>query len=361
VARARIRHRITSRLELTAISMLAQRQTAADMDGLGLEAFVAVGLRSRPNQLLVREPARRELWSGHPGGNLTFADIDQRSRRLACLLSLSRLPERSQALIFTPHGTEQLIAMLGAIRAGLRPFLMPLSAVTASLTKWLDAAGPAVAIATSRCGDIEPAMLLRDAAARSFNARLVCAFGTDAPDGVVPLNNIIANQTQLPAAPVITSPQDALTISAETSHGIRQVMMEREIVAATVEIARVARLSDNQRLLSMMMSPSLCALATGPYLAMLTGAELLPLGLFSLSALWAGLSDGKPTTLIAPAAVENVLRAAGIIGHGSINSVMLVHSALPPKMAAFSGEPGRIIDLFSDRNNLLILMERLPG
>lgn len=338
--------------------MLARSHSPADMDGLGLDAFVSVGLRSRPNRLLLREPARRERWSGGASQNLSFADIDQRSRRLASLLSLSRLPERSQALIFAPMGSEQLTAILGALRAGLRPFLMPLFADAAALQAWLDGTGPSVAIGTSRCGDLQPALLLRDAAARAFNTRLVCAFGPDVPDGVVPLDRIITGQATLPPAPTVTSPADILTITAETSLGERQVMMEKQIVAAAVEMARAARLSEDHRLLSAMMSPSLCTLASGPYLAMLTGAEYLPLGLFSLSALWAGLSDGKPTTLVAPASVETALRAAGIIGHESISSVMLIHHRSPEPTATVPGKPGRIVDLYSDGDNVLMLQVR---
>lgn len=328
------------------------------MEGLGLEAFIAVGLRSRPHQLFLREPARKASWMDSDGENLSFADIDLRSRRLASLLSLSRLPERSQVLIFMPQGAEQLIATLGALRAGLKPFLMPLSESAAALQAWLDAAGPSVTIGTSRCGDIEPALMLRDAAARSFNTRLVCAFGGKAPDGSVPLDSILKGEATLPPAPAITSPAEALTIAAQTSHGIRQVMMETEIVQATVDIARVARLSEDHRVLSVMMSPSLCALAAGPYLAMLTGAEYLPLGLFSLSALWAGLSDGKSTTLVAPAEIEAPMRTSGIIGHESISNVLLIHHGKPERRQAIAGEPGRIFDLFSDARNALTLLAR---
>jgi hypothetical protein len=338
--------------------MLASNKPAEDMDGLGLEAFMTVGLRSRPGRLFLRAPARRAEWAGTESENLSLADIDHRSRRLASLLSLSRLPERSQALILAPTGSEQLIAMSGALRAGMRPFLMPLSATTDMLQAWLDSAGPSVAVGTTRCGDLQPAMMLRDAAARSFNTRLVCAFGTGVPDGVVPLDSIISNQAALPPSPVITSLASILTISAQTSHGIRQVMTETEIVAAAVEIARRARPSEDHRVLSLMMSPSLCALATGPYLSMLTGAEYLPLGLFSLSALWAGLSDGKPTMLVAPAEVEAPLRAAGIIGHESLGTVMLIHPALPQQLAAAPGEAGRIVDLFSNERNELTLLMR---
>lgn len=359
MARARIRHVYASRIKLTKVSMLARSKPAAQMDGLGLEALVAVGLRSRPDQLFLREPARRSSWAGSDGQNLSFAEIDQRSRRLASLLSLSRLPERSHALIFAPAGSEQLIAMLGALRAGMKPFLMPLSASTGILQGWLDAAGPSVAIGTSRCGDLAPAQMLRDAAARSFNARLVCSFGPNPPDGVVPLDSIIVSEAPLPAVPKVSSPSEIMTISAETSHGLRQVMMEAEIVAATVDIARLVRLSEDQRVLSLMMSPSLCALATGPYLAMLTGAEYLPLGLFSLSALWAGLSDGKLTTIVAPALVESALRTSGIIGHGSVCTVLLIHDTKPRRSSAIDGEPGRILDVFSNEQNALTVLERV--
>jgi hypothetical protein len=325
--------------------MSAQRKTTPDLDGIGLDALVAVAVRTRPDQLFLREPARRAQWAGSAGQDLTFSQLDQRATRLAGLLSLSRLPERSHALILAPMGSDLLLAMIGALRAGLRPVLLPLSATADELRRWLDVAGPSVVVTSTRCGDLEPARMMRDAAARSFNARLVCAFGPDVPDGAVPLDHVLGGTGQTPQPPTVTSPAGIMTIGIETAQGARLALTESDLLASAVDIAKGMRLSEEARVLSLMTSPGVCALASGPYLALLTGAEYLPLGLFSLSALWAGLSDGRPTCLVAPAGVEVALRAAGIVGHETISALMLIHRAAPGDASQREAGPGRIIDL----------------
>jgi hypothetical protein len=337
---------------------ISAQPTVPDLDGIGLEALLLVALRARPHATVLREPARRESWSDAAGDTLSATVLDERVNRVAGLLSLSRLPERAQAMILAPHGSEQLIAIMAALRAGLRPTLLPLTASQSAIQAWLDTAGPAVAIGTSRCGDLQPARMLRDAAARSFNARLVCAFGPLPPDGVVPLDAVIGSSASIPALPAVTSPPEALTITVETPSGHRQVASESELVAGAVEIARLVRLGPHARVLSLMMTASVPGLAAGPYLALLTGAELLALGHFSLSALWAGLSDGRTTTLVAPASIEPALRAAGIIGHGSLAQVLLLHRNAPADLPPSGAQPSRIIDIHAKQHNELVVSER---
>lgn len=338
--------------------MIAQRKPRPELDGIGLDALVAVAVRVRPSHLFLREPARRALWAGLEAEPLSYAQVDQRARRLAALLRLSRLAERSHALILAPQGSEQLIAMLGALRAGLRPMLLPLCASAAELQGWFDTAGPSVAIGTTRCGELEPALMLRDAAARSFNARLVCAFGPGVPDGVVPLDQVIIGTSQLPDVPSSDALLGLEAVTALASDGRREAVSESDIVGGSVDIARVARLSQDARVLSMMTSPSFAALAAGPYLALLSGAEYLPLGLFSLSALWAGLSDGRATCLVAPASIEQPLRAAGIIGHESIASVVLLHRGRPGALTPAGDGPARLVDVISPEDGGLIVRNR---
>ncbi len=340
--------------------MNAQRKIQQDIEGIGLEALLSVALKARPDELFCRAPARREAWAGLSQAQLTHAQIDEQVRRLAALVSLSRLPEGSHAMIMIPMGPEQVIATLAAQRAGLRPFLLPMSASAAQLQTWTDMAGPCVVLATTRCGDLEPAHMLRDASARSFNARLVCAFGPDAPDGVVPLDKVMASHARLPDIKHVSASFAMLPMVIETAYGTRQTVMETDIFAATVAIAREARLNTSARVLSMMMSPSLCAMATGPYLAMLSGAEYLPLGLFSLSALWAGLADGVNTCLVAPASTENALRNAGIVGHDSVMSLMLIHRHRPERLEPLGDHSTRIFDLFSNADHELELSQRIP-
>lgn len=321
------------------------QQKRADLDGISLRSLVGVALRTRPDHVFMRAPARRERWAGEEGRDISVRAFDQDGRRLGALLAMSRLPARARALIMAPLGPEALIAMLGALNAGYRPFFLPVSASQARLQEWVDGAGPALAIGVSACGELEPARMLRDCAARSFNARLICAFGATPPDGVVPLGPVLASTAPLGDIDPGRSDLEALDITTETSWGERQSFGEAAIVDTAVELARLARMSPHGRILSLMTGVTAASLASGPYLSLLTGAELLPLGLFSLSALWAGLSDGKPVCIVAPEALEPALTEAGIIGHQSVASVIYLHRALPGRSLAGRGGAPRTIDL----------------
>jgi hypothetical protein len=341
--------------------MLAARKITQDVSGIGLDALVSVAVRTRGEDLFLREPARKDAWTGVLPANLTYADLDARAGRLAALLALSRLPERSQALILAPLGAEATTAMLAALRLGLSPVLLPLSASSGTLQHWLDTAGPCLCITVARCGDLEPARLLREAASRSFNARLICAFGADVPDGAVPIDAVIASPGALQDAPAPKSSPDVLSIRLETSHGERQTMHEADVFGAAVAIAQATGITSGGRVLSLMMSPSLCALASGPYLSLLSGAEYLPIGLFSLSALWSGIADEKPVTLVAPASVESALHRAGIIGHDSVRNLVLVHSTAQLDPAPATDHTTRIFDIASDGQNRFSLTPRRRG
>lgn len=318
---------------------------SANVDGISLQSLVDVAVRTRPDQVFMRAPARRERWAGEEGRDITVREFEQQACRLGALLAMSRLPARARALIMAPLGPEAVTAMLAALHAGYRPFFLPVGASQARLQEWVDGAGPALAVGTSACGELEPARMLRDCAARSFNARLICAFGASPPDGVVPLGPVLASTAPLGEVDPGRGELEALDVTAETSWGERQTFGEAALVDAAVELARLSRMSPHGRILSLMTGVTAASLASGPYLSLLTGAELLPLGVFSLSALWAGLSDGKPVCLVAPEALETALTEAGVAGHQSVSSVVYLHRSLPGRSLRSKAGAPRAIDL----------------
>ncbi len=79
-------------------------QPRAKAEGVSLRSLLEVALRTRPDQVLMRAPARRELWAGEPGRDMTARTLDEDGHRLAGLLAMSRLPARARAMILCPLG-----------------------------------------------------------------------------------------------------------------------------------------------------------------------------------------------------------------------------------------------------------------
>ncbi len=93
---------------------------ADDLDGIGLESLLSVALRTRRNEIIVRQPSRREAWADEAGEHLTAAALDDLSARLAGLLKLARLPAGAAAIIMIPPGPERLTAIAGPCAPGWR-------------------------------------------------------------------------------------------------------------------------------------------------------------------------------------------------------------------------------------------------
>jgi len=71
----------------------------------------------------------------------------------------------------------------------------------------------------------------------------------------------------------------------------------------------------------------LAALASGPGVAMLSGLELLPLGLFHLGDLQACIEGGRNVHLVLPGAMEPALAHSRLAGHPALASLVFVHRA----------------------------------
>jgi hypothetical protein len=69
----------------------------------------------------------------------------------------------------------------------------------------------------------------------------------------------------------------------------------------------------------------LAALAAGPGMALLTGVELLSLGLFSLGDLQACMAGGRNIHLVIPGAMEPALAHSRLAGDPALASLVLVH------------------------------------
>ncbi len=89
-----------------------------------------------------------------------------------------------------------------------------------------------------------------------------------------------------------------------------------------------------------MTGGSLAALASSLGLAVIAGAELVPLGLFSLTGLWSSFAGGRPVHLVMPAGVEDAMLASGMLSHRGLASIAFIHRS-PPVNAGFRMAPAR--------------------
>jgi hypothetical protein len=305
--------------------MRAEQDDAASalLDGLDLDTLLKALAKGRGYEAALRDPPGRRNWSDAIPTSLSFAQLEERIDQLARLLTINRAQPGAVVAILAPLGPEAIVAILASLRAGLSPLMLPLHATEAELLALVEAAGAVMALGVSRVGPLRPLLTLRSLAVGAFGMRFVGGFGQDIPDGVAPLDTLMASAGLHPLenegarAPVLVVDG---TMPAEPER-----VGEREILGKALEISRLLKPLSSSRIVTTLVGGDLAALASGPGMSMLTGVELLPLGLFSLGDLQACIAGGRNVHLVLPGAMEPALARSRLASDPALASLVFVH------------------------------------
>ncbi len=153
------------------------------------EIFRHVAARHPGALALIDAPNRETFTDGRPL-RLTFAEADRLVWAIAGRLRRMGLPTNSVVGIQMPNTVENVLTLLGVLRAGLIAAPLPLlwrrSEAGAALTR----VGAKALITSARAGGFDYAQLAVYVAADVFSIRYVCGFGPDLPDGVVAFDDL---------------------------------------------------------------------------------------------------------------------------------------------------------------------------
>ncbi len=299
-----------------------QDEATALLDGLDLDALLSALTRGRGYEAALRDPPGRRGWSDANPASINFLQLDQRIDRLARLLSINKGQPGASVAILAPLGPEAIVSILACLRAGLSPLMLPLHGNELELLRLIEASDAVMALGVSRVGPLRPLLTLRNLAMRAFSTRFVGGFGPDIPDGVAPLDMLMANASLHPL-PTITERPSLQVVDAATMAG-PLVVPERDVLGKALELSRLLKPVTSSRIVTTLVGGDLAALASGPGMAMLTGVELLPLGLFSLGDLQACIEGGRHVHLVLPGEMEPALAHSRLASHTALASVVFV-------------------------------------
>lgn len=320
-----------------------QDEASTLLDSLDLDALLAALTRGRGYETALRDPPGRRGWSDVNPASMTFLQLDQRIDRLARLLSINKGQPGASVAILAPLGPEAIVSVLACLRAGLSPLMLPLHGNELELLRLVEASGAVMALGVGRIGPLRPLLVLRNLAMRAFGTRFVGGFGPEVPDGVAPLDMLMANASLHPLAPVGKRPMvqvaDAATIAGPAA------LSERDILSKALELSRLLKPVPSSRIVTTLIGGDLAALASGPGMAMLAGIELLPLGLFNLGDLQACIEGGRPVHLVLPGEMEPALARSRLAGHPALASVVFVRRSQEKALPALDRPDLAIVDI----------------
>jgi hypothetical protein len=300
-----------------------QDEAAALLDGLDLDTLLRALALGRGYETALRDPPGRRGWSDVAPASLNFVQLEEQIDQLARLLTINRAQPGASVAILAPLGPESIVSILACLRAGLSPLMLPLHGNELELLRLIEASGAVMALGVSRIGPMRPLLMLRNLAVRAFGTRFVGGFGQDIPDGVAPLDTLMASAMLQPLPIVAERPALGVADSVTLAGPLR--ISERDLLGKALEISRALKPMSSSRIVTTLVGGDLAALASGPGMALLTGVELLSLGLFSLGDLQACIEGGRNVHLVLPGAMEPALAHSRLAAHPALSSLVLVH------------------------------------
>jgi hypothetical protein len=240
--------------------------------------FRRAGVRHPERLALVDPPDRERIASGAPRA-LTFGEADRAISALAGRLRASKLQTDAIVAIQLGNTVESVISMLAVLRAGMIAAPLPLLWRERDIVAALGCVGAKAIITASRIGAERHAEIAMRAAAELFCIRHVCAFGTDVPDGVAPLDDVFRHGPDKfvhpPARPGNASAHVALVTFDVTADGLLSLARHHgALVASGLAIMQEAALGPEADIVSAIVPGSFAALALSVVPWLLGGGTL---------------------------------------------------------------------------------------
>ncbi len=271
-------------------------------------------LARQPDALALADPPDKPRVSGQPPQRLTFAQADRVIAALAAHFVEAGLPANSVIAVQLPNTVEFVLTVLAAHRAGLVVALLPQLWRQAELTVALNRTGARAVVTMSRIDGVGHADLAMNAAVEAFSIRHVCGFGSDLPEGMVPLDGVIANGTAAAACATQDGRRAAIISFDVTADGFRAVPRTHlNLVAGGLTIFLESGVPQGATILSAFAPSSFAGLTASVAAWLLSGGALALHHPFDGGVLEQQIGEQGCDVLVAPAPLALRLAEAGML------------------------------------------------
>ena len=227
------------------------------MTGPTIDALFRARVAGSPEAPALADAANRSSFTDGAPHRLTYAEADRAVAAIAARLRGMGLPSDAIVGIQLPNIAENILVLLGVLRAGMIAAPLPLLWRRADAVAALARIGAKALITCGRVGAFPHAQLAMGVAADVFSIRYVCAFGQNLPDGVVPLDDLLAPGGGDPVPPADDARSDdadtclaAITFDVGDGGVVPVARTHRELLAGGMAVARESALTRDFGVLS---------------------------------------------------------------------------------------------------------------
>jgi len=283
------------------------------------------GMMRHPDLPALADPPNRASFTHGMPRTMTYAQADAMISAIALRLRRLGLSTDTIVGIQLPNTIENVLTILGVLRAGMIAAPLPLLWRQADCVTALSRVGVKALITCGHVGQVDHARLAMDVAAEIFPIRYVCGYGAETADGVVPFDDLF-EQTDIPYTAAAAPDRNghaadhvALITWEVTPKGLVPVARShREIVAAGLAVVLESPLPESSTILSSMMSTSFSGFTLGFMPWLLSGGTLVLHHPVDFAIMSAQLAQHHCAMAILPGPLIPRLSEAGVLSdeHG---------------------------------------------
>jgi hypothetical protein len=296
--------------------------------GLSLPGLARSMGQFRGTDMFFRESGDTQASLGRPAESLNGAELDARTRLFARQMTSLGLKAGERLGLMSLPSCDLVVAVIGAMAAGLTPVLMPLSGTIEHLVQISDDAGLCGIVAGPDMDDIYVATVARSIATRSFKIRTVAGFGANTPEGVVALDDW--REGELGRAPVEDTGREPGLITVDMTSG-KPVLFYRsqiQLFADSLAFSTAAHVKPRGTILQTLAVASSFFVVSSIVTPLLVRAETRFLPLFSGSGFTTMMHNaGHHPLVVLPAHLETYLVDAQRAFAEHAPTFSFVHSA----------------------------------
>ncbi len=305
-----------------------------------IERLFAHNAQRTPAALALTDPPDRARFTPDAPRRLTYAQAEAAVAAATMRLHELGLSPGSVVALRFPNVCDSVVALLAVMRAGLIPAMIPGAwpkEIVVAAVSAVDA-GAFITLPASRDAHADFGLVL---AAEAPGLRYVCGFGSNLPDGYVPLDDAVSGQAQAQAAP-----SALITFDLRSGQPAPMVRSHIEVLAGGLAVMLEAGLQRRAVLLSTILPGSFGGIAASMIPWLLTGGVLALHQPFDAQTLGAQVDAEAADVLVIPGAVLDSLgnegRVAAWASRGQTLALWPDYAVGAEKQSAPSG---RITDI----------------
>ena len=308
------------------------------------ELFRRAASRRPGATALVDAPNRQEFTDGAPL-RLSYAEADRMISAIAGRLRRMGLPTDAIVGIQMPNIVENVLTMLGVLRAGLIVAPLPLLWRRADTVTALARVGAKALMSCRRVGGFAHSAFAMNVAAEVFSIRYVGGFGDKLPDGLVPFDDLFT-AAKLDAVPPVDREADAAAHLAVTTFEVGEdgplpvARRHLELLAGGLGALLESRIEQDAGVLSAVAPTSFAGICLTLVPWLLSGGTLSLHHPFAAEVFARQRRDERAGTLILPAAVAFRLAETGLFAREGPTTVLAAWHA-PERLAGSPEWPAR--------------------